>query len=159
MVCSFTTLEEPKSIYVPLFIAVGILAGTGLFHALLKFAYRRYLLSREDTRSDLLKDLGDLPQPSASTYTLTEEDVPNFNQLQQQQQQRQQLVEEVKALGRLKKISRMKSVDVLRGVCLAIMIFVNYGAGGYSLLDHAPWNGLHLVSVWVELFGKGLFEL
>jgi hypothetical protein len=127
---------------VPLFIAVGILVGTGLFHTLLKFAYKRYLLSREDTRSDLLKDLGDLPQPSTSTYTLTEEDVPNFNQLQQQQ-----LVEEVKALGRLKKISRMKSVDVLRGVCLAIMIFVNYGAGGYSLLDHAPWNGLHLVSV------------
>jgi hypothetical protein len=39
------------------------------------------------------------------------------------------------------------------------MIFVNYGAGGYSLLDHAPWNGLHLVSVWVELFGKELLEL
>lgn len=27
------------------------------------------------------------------------------------------------------------------------MIFVNYGCGGYELLDHAVWDGLHMADV------------
>lgn len=27
------------------------------------------------------------------------------------------------------------------------MIFVNYGCGGYAILEHALWNGLHLADV------------
>lgn len=27
------------------------------------------------------------------------------------------------------------------------MIFVNYGCGGYAILDHAIWNGLHIADV------------
>lgn len=135
-------INEPASIFTPIYVAVGALIGAGLLYALVKFGYKRYLLSGEDTRSDLTKDLGNLPQPSTSTYTLADEDMQSRSQLQQQHLQ----ADEVKAsASRIRKISRMKSVDVLRGICLAVMIFVNYGAGGYSLLDHTPWNGLHLV--------------
>lgn len=28
-----------------------------------------------------------------------------------------------------------------------MMIFVNFGAGNYYYLDHAPWNGLHFADV------------
>ncbi|CAF0878381.1 unnamed protein product [Brachionus calyciflorus] len=48
--------------------------------------------------------------------------------------------------------TRVKSIDVLRGICLSIMIFVNYGAGGYAVLDHAVWNGLNLADTVFPLF-------
>lgn len=47
----------------------------------------------------------------------------------------------------IKKSTRLKSIDTFRGVTLAIMIFVNYGAGEYEFLSHVPWNGLHLADV------------
>ena len=43
--------------------------------------------------------------------------------------------------------TRLKSVDVFRGCALCLMIFVNYGAGDYAVLDHAIWNGLHLADI------------
>ncbi|KAF2074610.1 hypothetical protein CYY_004080 [Polysphondylium violaceum] len=40
------------------------------------------------------------------------------------------------------KKDRMKSLDVFRGFCITIMIFVNYGGGGYWFFNHSYWNGL-----------------
>ncbi|XP_047353306.1 heparan-alpha-glucosaminide N-acetyltransferase-like isoform X2 [Vespa velutina] len=37
---------------------------------------------------------------------------------------------------------RVKSIDTFRGISIVFMIFVNNGAGGYYLLEHATWNGL-----------------
>ncbi|KAF7399575.1 hypothetical protein HZH68_008167 [Vespula germanica] len=37
---------------------------------------------------------------------------------------------------------RVKSIDTFRGISILFMIFVNSGAGGYYLLEHATWNGL-----------------
>ena len=39
------------------------------------------------------------------------------------------------------KPGRLRSLDTFRGFSLTLMIFVNYGGGGYWYLDHAPWNG------------------
>lgn len=47
---------------------------------------------------------------------------------------------------------RIKSIDVLRGLCLSVMIFVNFGAGGYSILDHSVWNGLNLADTVFPVF-------
>ena len=47
--------------------------------------------------------------------------------------------------------SRVRSVDTFRGITIALMIFVNDGAGGYWFLEHAAWNGLQpadLVFPW-----------
>lgn len=33
-----------------------------------------------------------------------------------------------------------------------IMIFVNYGAGGYDILRHSVWNGLHLADLVFPIF-------
>lgn len=38
--------------------------------------------------------------------------------------------------------SRLYSVDTFRGVCLAIMVFVNYNGGSYWFFNHSVWNGL-----------------
>ncbi len=37
---------------------------------------------------------------------------------------------------------RLLSLDTFRGFSLFLMIFVNYGSGGYVIMKHAPWNGI-----------------
>ena len=37
---------------------------------------------------------------------------------------------------------RLRSLDTFRGLSLVIMIFVNYGGGGYWFFKHSKWNGL-----------------
>jgi len=41
-----------------------------------------------------------------------------------------------------KRSKRLKSLDTFRGLALTIMIFVNYGGGGYFFFAHSAWNGL-----------------
>jgi heparan-alpha-glucosaminide N-acetyltransferase len=43
---------------------------------------------------------------------------------------------------RPQKPKRLSSLDTFRGISLTLMIFVNYGGGGYWFFDHAAWNGL-----------------
>lgn len=113
--CSLTTIEEPVLVYLPIWIWIGALAGAAMVYVLGKFIYKKYYLANYAMQSNLNSDLGN-PQVSSSTYLIETEkqDVQNDK--------------------KKKKNSRMKSVDVFRGFCLWIMIFVNYGAGGYSLL-------------------------
>ncbi|KAL5007091.1 hypothetical protein ScPMuIL_015897 [Solemya velum] len=40
------------------------------------------------------------------------------------------------------KKERLKSLDTFRGISLAVMMFVNYGGGGYWFFEHPSWNGL-----------------
>ncbi|CAB0010742.1 unnamed protein product [Nesidiocoris tenuis] len=42
---------------------------------------------------------------------------------------------------------RTASLDVFRGITVALMIFVNNGGGGYSIFHHSPWNGLTFADV------------
>ncbi|KAM4709548.1 heparan-alpha-glucosaminide N-acetyltransferase [Discoglossus pictus] len=37
---------------------------------------------------------------------------------------------------------RLRSLDTFRGLALMIMVFVNYGGGGYWFFKHQSWNGL-----------------
>ena len=43
--------------------------------------------------------------------------------------------------------ARVRSVDTFRGITIALMIFVNDGAGGYWFMEHAPWNGLRVADL------------
>lgn len=45
------------------------------------------------------------------------------------------------------KKGRVKSLDVFRGICISIMIFVNYGGGQYWFFKHTPWNGLTIADL------------
>jgi len=37
---------------------------------------------------------------------------------------------------------RIHSIDTFRGIALSLMVFVNYGGGGYdAFFSHAKWNG------------------
>ncbi|CAF1143960.1 unnamed protein product [Adineta steineri] len=42
---------------------------------------------------------------------------------------------------------RLRSLDTFRGLSLMIMIFVNYGGGGYWFFKHSVWNGLTIADM------------
>ncbi|KAI2809164.1 hypothetical protein BLOT_000310 [Blomia tropicalis] len=48
--------------------------------------------------------------------------------------------------------NRYNSIDTFRGLTILLMIFVNYGAGQYHWLQHAPWDGLHLADLVFPFF-------
>lgn len=50
--------------------------------------------------------------------------------------------EEPTASQSKKKSERLSSLDTYRGLSLTLMIFVNYGGGGFWFFEHSPWNGL-----------------
>ncbi|XP_066549966.1 heparan-alpha-glucosaminide N-acetyltransferase isoform X2 [Amia ocellicauda] len=50
------------------------------------------------------------------------------------------------------KSSRLKSLDTFRGFSLTLMVFVNYGGGGYWFFGHAPWNGLTIADFVMPWF-------
>uniref|UniRef100_A0A914VNC1 DUF5009 domain-containing protein n=1 Tax=Plectus sambesii TaxID=2011161 RepID=A0A914VNC1_9BILA len=42
---------------------------------------------------------------------------------------------------------RLGFLDTFRGICIVIMIFVNYGGGHYWFFKHSSWNGLTLADL------------
>ncbi|XP_069609209.1 heparan-alpha-glucosaminide N-acetyltransferase-like isoform X1 [Ranitomeya imitator] len=47
---------------------------------------------------------------------------------------------------------RLLSLDTFRGFSLTLMVFVNYGGGGYWFFQHAPWNGLTVADLVMPWF-------
>ncbi|XP_028324856.1 heparan-alpha-glucosaminide N-acetyltransferase isoform X2 [Gouania willdenowi] len=50
------------------------------------------------------------------------------------------------------KPTRLLSLDAFRGFSLTVMVFVNYGGGGYWFFQHAPWNGLTVADLVMPWF-------
>jgi heparan-alpha-glucosaminide N-acetyltransferase len=50
------------------------------------------------------------------------------------------------------KKERLVSLDTFRGITLSMMIFVNYGGGGYWFFEHADWNGLTVADLLFPWF-------
>ncbi|XP_023026506.2 heparan-alpha-glucosaminide N-acetyltransferase [Leptinotarsa decemlineata] len=42
---------------------------------------------------------------------------------------------------------RIKSIDIFRGFCITLMIFVNYGGGQYWFFKHSVWNGITIADL------------
>lgn len=49
--------------------------------------------------------------------------------------------------ARTRRLGRVATIDVFRGIAITLMIFVNYGGGHYAFFKHAPWNGLTIADV------------
>ncbi|XP_040292786.1 heparan-alpha-glucosaminide N-acetyltransferase-like [Bufo bufo] len=47
---------------------------------------------------------------------------------------------------------RLLSLDTFRGFSLTLMVFVNFGGGGYWFFQHAPWNGLTVADLVMPWF-------
>uniref|UniRef100_A0A8C5LRQ1 Heparan-alpha-glucosaminide N-acetyltransferase n=1 Tax=Leptobrachium leishanense TaxID=445787 RepID=A0A8C5LRQ1_9ANUR len=57
--------------------------------------------------------------------------------------------------------NRLRSLDTFRGLALTIMVFVNYGGGGYWFFKHQSWNGLTLADLvfpwFVFIMGTSIY--
>lgn len=47
---------------------------------------------------------------------------------------------------------RLDCLDTFRGICLALMIFVNYGGGHYWYTEHSAWNGFTIADLLFPWF-------
>ncbi|XP_028168609.1 heparan-alpha-glucosaminide N-acetyltransferase-like [Ostrinia furnacalis] len=54
--------------------------------------------------------------------------------------------------------SRLRSLDIFRGLAIALMIFVNAGGGGYAVFSHSVWNGLTVADVVFPWFAFAMGE-
>ncbi|KAL2925520.1 Heparan-alpha-glucosaminide N-acetyltransferase [Bienertia sinuspersici] len=50
------------------------------------------------------------------------------------------------------KTTRVASLDVFRGLCVFLMMVVDYGGSIFPAIAHAPWNGLHLADFVMPYF-------
>ncbi|XP_057517767.1 uncharacterized protein LOC130798685 [Amaranthus tricolor] len=50
------------------------------------------------------------------------------------------------------KTTRVASIDVFRGLCVFLMMLVDYGGSIYPSIAHAPWNGLNLADLVMPFF-------
>lgn len=46
----------------------------------------------------------------------------------------------------------MRSLDVFRGITIALMIFVDNVGEDFPEIDHAPWDGVHLADFVMPFF-------
>ncbi|GAB2219476.1 hypothetical protein Droror1_Dr00007112 [Drosera rotundifolia] len=50
------------------------------------------------------------------------------------------------------KPARVVSLDVFRGLCVFLMMLVDYGGSVFPTIAHSPWNGLHLADFVMPFF-------
>uniref|UniRef100_A0A8D8TKV5 Heparan-alpha-glucosaminide N-acetyltransferase n=1 Tax=Cacopsylla melanoneura TaxID=428564 RepID=A0A8D8TKV5_9HEMI len=136
----------PDHIYNPLYAVLGlyvtVLLGWKLSKTLYRSQWMSKLLNNNPVIAEIETDLGS-PQSSGDSVTLLRYSTsapstpPNQNT--------------PKEISR----TRVRSLDVLRGVAICMMIFVNYGGGKYALFEHSAWNGMTLADfvfpwfVWI----------
>ena len=124
--CNLTVLEIPSNKYTPIIVAFFVYLGALLIYVVGKYLYKVLLADCINNESDV--------EPSLNTNSEASINIAPS------------------AVKIAKKSQRIESVDTLRGLCLCIMTFVNYGAGDYAFLDHAVWNGLHLADLVFPCF-------
>ncbi|XP_031434869.1 heparan-alpha-glucosaminide N-acetyltransferase [Clupea harengus] len=120
--CFLSVDKNPSNSYLPLLAAAVLLSFLSLLWTAAPYIYRWKCTSK-------IINLISCRRPQLST----ENEGPSIES------------------GSQPRSSRLKSLDTFRGFSLTIMVFVNYGGGGYWFFQHAPWNGLtvgDLVMPW-----------
>ncbi|CAB3994078.1 heparan-alpha-glucosaminide N-acetyltransferase-like [Paramuricea clavata] len=113
--CAMVVNKKPVNSNIPILVAAAILFGLVLLVLFIKWIRRTYLKSFNPvvySNSHLASDLGRDSQ-THTTETVTQP---------------------------AKK--RLQSLDAFRGLSLTLMVFVNFGGGGYWFFEHSKWNGL-----------------
>ncbi|KAK7864612.1 hypothetical protein R5R35_003200 [Gryllus longicercus] len=118
-----TVIEEPPFPFLPIIGAFIIFLSLSLIWNLGKCAMNSEWMARLRERNHPFSELeSDLGSPSsAEGPPMTRADV-------------------MPAVRRQR--ARVATLDVFRGICIALMIFVNYGGGQYWFFKHSTWNGL-----------------
>ncbi|KAL4703761.1 hypothetical protein ACJJTC_017549 [Scirpophaga incertulas] len=130
--CQPMMTAEPDAAYLPILTAVVILLSMATIWYIVKGIGKRIVAGRLYSRFFAREDdeLGSGPR------ILTQEVASAFTQTR----------------------SRLRSLDIFRGLCIALMIFVNAGGGGYGIFSHSVWNGLTVADVVYPWFAFAMGE-
>ena len=137
---SVLELHEPVNDAVPLIVALFSLLA-------LNFIIRGLYWIRDKFEGSRRQRL----PPESSQRLVEEVSLQQLGKLSPPQDEGQQLVSrqsaaavQIAETGAVVARGKVRYVclDTLRGISLSVMIFVNYGGGGYWYLDHSAWNGL-----------------
>uniref|UniRef100_A0A3Q3J448 Heparan-alpha-glucosaminide N-acetyltransferase catalytic domain-containing protein n=1 Tax=Monopterus albus TaxID=43700 RepID=A0A3Q3J448_MONAL len=121
--CTRTVDKRPSNAYLPVLVVALLLAMITLFFVVAPHIYRRYSTSKF-IRAICCQG----PQNSVDDDGTHE------------------------AKHSTDKPARLHSLDAFRGFALTVMVFVNYGGGGYWFFQHAPWNGLTVADLVMPWF-------
>eukprot|EP00727_Mastigamoeba_balamuthi_P004998 m51a1_g14497 hypothetical protein (662) ;mRNA; f:770269-772602 len=91
--------------------------------------------------------LSDQAAPASSALPPSSSSSPQNTVTAQQQQQ-----PGAAAAAAQRPRARVGAVDVFRGLTLVLMVFVNYGGGGYYVFQHSVWDGLNFADLVFPLF-------
>ncbi|KAM9809083.1 heparan-alpha-glucosaminide N-acetyltransferase isoform 1-T1 [Syngnathus typhle] len=125
--CIHSVDGEPHNSYLPILVATLFLAVTALLFVVAPYIYRKCYASKFAKSICCQR-----PQ-----YSL-DNDEANAPQAE--------------GSGTKVKHKRLRSLDAFRGFALTVMVFVNYGGGGYWFFQHAPWNGLTVADLVMPWF-------
>ncbi|XP_047206950.1 heparan-alpha-glucosaminide N-acetyltransferase [Girardinichthys multiradiatus] len=121
-ICHFSVDRSPNNAYLPLLVAALLLAFIALLVVVVPYIHRRRCTSK-CVRVICCQD---------PLYSMDNEGAH--------------------ACETAAKPSRLLSLDAFRGFALTVMVFVNYGGGGYWFFQHAPWNGLTVADLVMPWF-------
>ncbi|XP_029179303.2 heparan-alpha-glucosaminide N-acetyltransferase-like [Acropora millepora] len=123
--CDLKEVKSPEKSYMPLWIAFVALVGAALLWVVLTVIVRFCAA-----------------KCNKNTSELGEPDENENEELKMSGTEPQTLAENVEVEKNPFVKRRLKSLDTFRGIAITLMIFVNYGGGGYYFFGHAVWNGL-----------------
>ncbi|KAG8454409.1 hypothetical protein GDO86_000870 [Hymenochirus boettgeri] len=144
VMCEIIINQNPAYTYFPILIAVltylgfFILVYAGMFLFRLNVVQNWLINKMNPVETDRLIN-SDLGSPNRLDLSCQENFSENLNSASQ----------------------RLRSLDTFRGLALTIMVFVNYGGGGYWFFRHQSWNGLTLADLvfpwFVFIMGTSIY--
>ena len=138
---SVVETDAPIDSLKPLWTFIGVLCAFIFLSFAIPYAYERYKWTAKGSASDGVSDPLLSPEDAKRIPGSGSAAVPGASQSSG-----------VQGGAERKKPERLHSLDTFRGLTLCLMIFVNYGGGGYWFFEHADWNGLTVADLLFPWF-------
>ncbi|TNM99731.1 hypothetical protein fugu_012764 [Takifugu bimaculatus] len=126
--CTHTVDQTPNNVSLPLLAAALSLALIAVSFVVVPIIYRKRSTSK------FMRTIC----CQAPRYSLDNDTTPTC--------------EEEEEISGKQRPKRLLSLDTFRGFALTVMVFVNYGGGGYWFFQHVPWNGLTVADLVMPWF-------
>jgi hypothetical protein len=152
-------IEERTSddwVYTPLVATFGILIGLAIIIPIISRAIRRHCSKRHNLqqRSSRLPtdDNNDRGDDNGTGAFVASPSSSMISPIANSDLSKPMLLPSLSSVSRMTPHERLSSLDTFRGISLVLMVFVNYGGGGYWFFEHTAWNGLTVADLLFAWF-------
>ncbi|PAA69220.1 hypothetical protein BOX15_Mlig028904g1, partial [Macrostomum lignano] len=143
--CALVTRSDGPDFLIPLYICLSVILLFFLlraaFYTIREYDFWRRMQAGSQVEYVAQQDLGSVDANINQSDSLAiHSQYQRASGQGSQQQQQPQSSQSAHSGGR--RPGRLRCLDTFRGLCLVVMVFVNYGGGGYWFFQHSTWNGL-----------------